>query len=470
MPGHLEKGLAKFFDLDLDAREDAIRKIVCERMAELETPDLTSDVVATYFVVSDGRKVHDVGRTISYHQTTAEKHPEPGSLVERCTGKVVDSDAFTADERIGIVRVAFPLAMFLDDDGRLFSTDLLHVTAGAGVFALREFKDIKLVDLALGKDVIATFPGPAFGPDGVRKLAGFENDVAFGTIIKPCTGITPEEVASTVAAAAEASDLFLFIKEDEELLPNVPFCPLKERVRLSQHAIEKSRRGEGSGIIYAPHVGSNPGVLLDNVRLAVEMGARGIMFSEYYLHGCLRLVRDALQSDGTPVVIYGHNGGISVHTRHIWREVLDFIARLDGMDIRQTSVMTDNSLLRPSGREWRNVEEVLTKPVDGIKRVMIARAGGLDQGNIVPNLDDVERGTGLRGYLMLAGSAINSYIGLDGKPDPKGGSEAMRQALQAFRDSSFDNSPDGHLDRIRAYAKTNSLGHLTRALAQRYGG
>jgi ribulose 1,5-bisphosphate carboxylase large subunit-like protein len=468
MAGYAARDALQQIDQDLDAREELIRGLVVERLPEFAQPDLTRDVVATYFVVAESRPLLEVGRTIAYHQTTAAKHPQPGTLLASCTGHEIDRIAFSPDERIGLVRVAFPLAMLLDDQGRLYSTDLLHVTAGAGVFALREFPDIKLVDLALGPDIIRTFPGPAFGPNGIRRLAGYKSDVAFGTIIKPCTGLTPEDIAATVAAAA-ANPLFLFIKEDEELLPAAPFCPLRQRVRLATGAIADSQRTDGSRIIYAPHVGSHAGILLDHVRVAVEEGTRAIMFSEYYLHGSLRLVRDVLQADGTPVVIYGHNGGIDVHTRHVWREVLDLLARLDGMDIRQTGVLGERSLLRPAGLEWRRVEEILTRPIDGIHPVMIARAGGLDQGNVVPNLADIAQHGDLRNYLLLAGSAINGFTDEAGRTDPVGGAEAMRQALAAYADPGFDNSPAAHILRLRDYAQQRGYHELTHALDVRYG-
>ncbi len=468
MAGAIEQAVLERLDQDLDGREALIRRLVVERLPELPEADVTSDVVATYFVVCEQKGLLEVGRTIAYHQTTAIRQPEPGSLVAACTGRALDCIGFDAGERIGLVRVAFPLAMLLDSRGAVFSTDLLHVTAGAGVFALREFRDIKLVDLALGPEVLGTFPGPAYGPAGVRELAKFGSDVAFGSIVKPCTGLGPEEVARAVAAAA-AHPLFLFVKEDEELLPGAPFCPLRERVRLSVEAVAQARRDDGSRVIYAPHVGGHPGVVLDSVRAAVEEGARAVMFSEYYSHGSLRVVRDALQAAGTPVVIYGHNGGISVHTRHIWREVLDLLARLDGMDIRQTGVLSERPLLRPFGLEWRRVEEVLARPMEGIRPVMIARAGGLDQGNVIGNLADIERHGDVRGYLLLAGSAINGYTDEAGRADPRGGAEAMRQALAAYNDAEFDNTAAPHLPRLRAYARRHGLAELTRALELRYG-
>lgn len=86
MPDYAAKDALERLDQDLDAREELIREIVLERMEELPKPELTDSVIATYFVVSDGKRVYEVGQTIAYHQTTAIKHPEPGSLVGLLSG------------------------------------------------------------------------------------------------------------------------------------------------------------------------------------------------------------------------------------------------------------------------------------------------------------------------------------------------------------------------------------------------
>ena len=45
---------------------------------------------------------------------------------------------------------------------------------------------------------------------------------------------------------------------------------------------------------------------------------------------------EATKNRPIPPVIYGHNAGIGVKTRGIFREVIDLLARLDGIDFRQT--------------------------------------------------------------------------------------------------------------------------------------
>jgi ribulose 1,5-bisphosphate carboxylase large subunit-like protein len=457
--------------LDLDHREEQIRRVVYDVMEELPTPDLSESVVATYFVAARSMGPAKVGREIAYHMTSGVRTAPEGSLLAECSGEVVDAVTLDSADRIGVVRVAFPLKMLLDEPGNLYSADVLHVTAGAGVFALTEHADVKLVDLAMSDETLQRFPGPAYGAPGVRKLTAFpESEFAFGTILKPCTGITPQEEAEIVAEAA-ANPMFLFVKEDENFLPDVSFAPLEERMRLAIEAVKRSAPlRAGRGLIYAPHVTSPPNRLADHVRQAIEAGAIGIMFSEYYVGGAVRMVRDLTSDVPEPPAIYGHNGGISSRTRHIWREVLDLLARLDGVDFRQTAPFCHGpSLLRPGGLEWRRCEEVLSRPLVGHPPVMMARAGGLDQGNIIPNLIDVGRGAGASNYLFLAGSAINGIRNRQGRYDPALGAEAMQQAVQLFRENVFPEPGPEHPAELKAYADAHRLGALSAAIAQRYG-
>src|SRR5215831_5794372 len=103
------------------------------------------------------------------------------------------------------------------------------------------------------------------------------------------------------------------------------------------------------------------------------------MFSESFAGGTVRMVREATKHLDRPPAIYGHNAGIGVKTRSIWREVIDLLARLDGIDFRQTApVRTGLPFIRPYGAEWLASEEILSRSLPGIKGAMIARAGGLD--------------------------------------------------------------------------------------------
>lgn len=456
---------------DLDRREALIRQTVTETREQLPPPDLSDHIVATYFVAARNMSPAQVGAGICCHMTSGVRTAPAGSLLAECTGQVIDAVAFDPAERIGLVRAAFPLKMLINEEGSLCSTDVLHIAAGAGVFALTEHADIKLVHLAMSDETLRLFPGPAYGASGVRKLTNSPDDeIALGTILKPCTGIKPQQEAQIVAQAA-ANPMFLFIKEDENFLPGVSFAPLARRLTHVLEAIRRvaDRRG-GKGLIFAPHVTSPPHLLPENVKRAIDAGVNGLVFSEYYAGGSVRMVREMTKGLPTPPAIYGHNGGITCRTRHICREVLDLLARLDGIDFRQTALLSNGpGLLRPGGLEWRQCEKVLTQPLAGHPPVMVARAGGLDQGNIIPNLLDVTRGQGVTNYLFLAGSAINGIKNRQAHYDPAIGAEAMKQAVQVFRENLFIEAGPTHPSDLKSHADAHGLNALSAALAQRYG-
>ena len=458
---------------DADAREVRLREVLADRLAERPPPKIDGAIVATYFFALRTMTLQAVVAEIAYHATSGVKHPPAGSLLEACTAKAAGVEPLDAGGRIGLVHVAFPLKMMLQPDGHLTSCDLLHTVAGAIVFDVYENQDARLVALEIPDAVLGTFPGPAYGPEGLRRRTGFAaHEPAFGTILKPTAGITPEEVGSLVAEAA-ACPLFMFVKEDEDLYPNLDYTPVAERTRRAAAAIDRARdKRQGKGLIFAPHVSGAPHEILDTVHAVLEAGATGVMFSETFSGGTVRMVREATKHLPEPPAIYGHNAGIGTRTRAVWREVIDLLARLDGIDFRQTApVRPGPPFLRPYGAEWRASEQVLTRPLPGIRLTMIARAGGLDQGNIGLNLADAEARGLESSILWLAGSAINSIKGPGGKPDPKLGAEAMLQALEVHRSGELAGTPgEKHVEALAAVARLRQMKALEEALRQRYPG
>lgn len=452
-------------------REECLRQVVGERLQAKPAPVVDDCIVATYFFALRSLKLREAVEEISYHATIGVKHPPAGSLLEACAAKPAGIDPFDRTNRLGLVHVAFPLKMMLQPDGHLTSCDLLHTVAAAIVFDVYENQDARLVGLQIPEKIMRSFPGPAYGPFGVRRSTGFGQDqAAFGTILKPTAGITAREVGALVGEIA-ACPLFLFVKEDEDLYPNLDYCPVAERTRLAVQAIRGAReKRSGRGLIFAPHISAAPHEIIATAEAALEAGATGLMLSETFAGGAVRMVREATRHRKTPPAIYGHNAGIGVKTRGVWREVIDLLARLDGIDFRQTApVRPGTPFLCPYGAEWLASEEVLARPLPGIHPTMIVRAGALDQGNIGLNLADADR-RGLTGHvLFLAGSAINSIKDKRGRPSPGLGTEAMMQALAVHRSGELKDTPmKAHLPALAALAKRKRLKALSEALRQRY--
>ncbi len=457
---------------DWDRREQLVRNVVSQRLAEQPPPRIDDCLVATYFLALRSKDLETIGGEFSYHATSGIRNPPAGSLLAECTGKTVGVDRFDNTGRLGLLHMAFPLKMLLNAKGSLTSCDLLHTTAGAIVFDVFENQDARLVALQIPQHVIRSFPGPAYGPQLLRSGNGFSADEpVFGTILKPTAGLTPEQVGTLVKQAA-CCPLFLFVKEDENLYPNLAYSPVRSRTRQAMKAIERSRdqRG-GKGILFAPHITGSPHEILETVDAVVEAGATAVMLSETFSTGTVRMVREATRHHVQPPAIYGHNAGIGTRERCIWREVLDLLARLDGIDFRQTApVRPGPPFIRPYGAAWEASERVLTAPLAAaIKPTMIARAGGLDQGNIIMNLQDAERRGLTSDILLLAGSAINSIRNPAGVADPVYGAEAMLQALEVHRSGMLADTPrESQTKALMEVARSNKLQALQDALRQRY--
>jgi len=496
----LDPATLSLFWHDADAREVRLRQVIAERLAAKPPPVIDDQLVATYFLALRSWSLEQAAKEISYHATSGTKDIPPNSLLAQCTGHAAGLDAFDATGRLGLLHMAYPLKMLLQPDGHLTSTDILHTVAGAVLFDLYENRDVRLVALQIPERVLRTFPGPAYGPRGIRALANWDPmgpasaiprsgshgatsgtldrpqtgpavEPAFGTILKPTAGITPDQVGRLVEEAA-ACPLFLFVKEDENLYPRLDYSPVPERTRRAVEAIQRAqdKRG-GKGLIFAPHITGAPHEILETVHAVVEAGATGVMFSESFAQGTVRMVREATRHRSRSPALYGHNAGIGVKTRGgLWREVLDWLARLDGIDFRQTAPLRQGTpFIYPHGDEWLASERVLTQPMPGIKPTMIARAGGLDQGNIIPNLIDVEQRGLSENVLFLAGSAINSVKDANGRPNPKLGAEAMEQALEVHRSNELRDVPGPeHLRALTALAERRHLKALRQALRQRY--
>lgn len=456
---------------DSDARDQALRAVVGPRLMAKPAPQPDDFIVATYFFALRSWSLEHAAKEISYHATSGTKEVPPGSLIEQCTGKLVGVDAWDNTGRLGLLHIAYPLKMLRQADGHLTSTDILHTVAGAIIFDVYENQDARLVALQIPEKVMRTFPGPAHGPAGVRALTDWPSDAPmFGTILKPTAGITPAEVGALVAEVASCP-LFCFVKEDENLYPRLDYSPAAERTRRAVESIKRvqDQRG-GRGIIFSPHITGAPHEIIDTLHAVLEAGANGVMFSESFAGGTVRMVREATKHLPKPPTIYGHNAGIGVKTRSIFREVIDLLARLDGIDFRQTApIRPGTPFLKPYGAEWEASEQALSMPLPGIKPTTIVRAGALDQGNIGLNLAEAEARGMSGGIMFLAGSAISSIKDANGKPNPKLGAEAMLQAIEVHRSGDLRDVPvERHTRELATLAGQKQLTALREALRQRY--
>ena len=89
----------------------------------------------------------------------------------------------------------------------------LMATVAGNLFELSQFSGLRILDMRLPRRFAAAYPGPAFGIDGTRRLAGVRGRPLIGTIVKPSVGFTPEQTADLVDELCAAG--IDFIKDDE---------------------------------------------------------------------------------------------------------------------------------------------------------------------------------------------------------------------------------------------------------------
>lgn len=128
--------------------------------------------------------------------------------------------------------------------------DLLNLmaTIAGNLFELRQFSGLRILDLRLPESFAEAYPGPKFGIEGTRRMAGVDSGPLIGTIVKPSVGLTAEDTADLVQTLAGAG--IDFVKYDE-LQADGPDCPFADRVRAVMRVINDHADRTGRKVMYA---------------------------------------------------------------------------------------------------------------------------------------------------------------------------------------------------------------------------
>jgi len=80
---------------------------------------------------------------------------------------------------------------------------MLSVVAG-NLYKMKDFHNIKLLDLHFPREFLKNFQGPKFGVKDLREVLGVFDRPLVGTIIKPKAEMRPKELADLCYHIAEA--------------------------------------------------------------------------------------------------------------------------------------------------------------------------------------------------------------------------------------------------------------------------
>ena len=123
-----------------------------------------------------------------------------------------------------------------------------------------DFSDIE------GQEGAKKFAGPQFGIDGVREYTKVKGRPFLLNMVKPCTGLTPEEGAKIFYQTALGGVDFI---KDDELLGNPSYSHPADRVKAFRKAAKAAYEESGNNVKYFVNVTSGTAEIMDNVKATV---------------------------------------------------------------------------------------------------------------------------------------------------------------------------------------------------------
>lgn len=189
-----------------------------------------------------------------------------------------------------------------------YSLPQLLTTVAGNLFELAPFSGLRLVDIDIPAAFADRQPGPQFGVEGTRRLAGVQERPLIGTIIKPSVGLTPEQTAQLVKTLCEAGLDFI---KDDELIADPPYSPLAQRVEAVMRVINDHAGKTGKKVMYAFNISGDIDTMLRHHDAVLAAGGTCVMVNliAVGLAGVMKLRQHS------QLPIHGHRNGWGALTR-----------------------------------------------------------------------------------------------------------------------------------------------------------
>ncbi len=310
------------------------------------------------------------------------------------------------------VRVAYPIELF--ELGNM--PNILSSVAG-NVFGLKDLKNLRLNDVHMPGEVIASFKGPKYGIAGIRKLVDVYDRPLVGTIIKPKLGLNFQD-HSEVAFNAWVGGCD--IVKDDENLSSQKFNPFDDRVVKTLEYRDRAEEQTGEKKIYMPNVTSETSEMVKRAKFVLDQGGEYAMID---ILTCGFSALQTLRDQDLDLILHAHRAGHSAFTKNpkhgIAMRVIAKLSRIVGVD--QLHVGTAVGKMAETKEEVLTNCEALKEEMRGLKRVLPVASGGLHPA-LVPSLVDI---FGVD-FVIQAGGGIHGH-----EQGTVAGAKAMRQAVDA---------------------------------------
>ena len=379
-------------------------------------------VIATYQAKVKTSNIEKLAMAIADEQTTGtwikvgadsmEKTRRFGSkLVALYEVPDAGCDYQSDEPPMYIIQVAYPMENFSHSMSSLMTILFGNISA-SGM--------IRLIDVAFPKKMIAQFQGPKFGLHGLRELLGVPDRPLLNAMIKPNIGWTPDEGADLFYHACKGGvDV---IKDDELMLADGPFCPLKERVTKFMAAEKRVYEETCEHSLYAVNISDSTEKVRDNAYRALEYGNNCLMVNVYTTgFDTLKMLAEDPNINVTILAHVNFAGTMaaSTYTGISAPLLIGKITRLAGGDFQINGHPFGKFPV--SYKVFYRCFKFFTQPWWNIKPMMYACSGGTTQLAVEKIIKAV--GTDV---MLAAGGGVH------GHPDgSEAGAKSMRQAIDA---------------------------------------
>ena len=386
-----------------------------EFFAKPEDIDPDKFLLATYYVESD-LTLREAGVKIAKEEsigTWTEVTTTTTWIKEKLPAKVFKFEK----GKIGKVSIAYPIELFDLESGGI--PNILSIVAG-NLFGLAELSNVRLLDVQFPKQAVSCFPGPKFGIEGIRKIAGTlkQRRPHLGTIIKPKVGLNPKQTAQVAFEAAIGGVDFI---KDDETLTNQKFCPLVERVSSVMEALDKVKEETSRTVFYAVNVTATYNKLVELAEQALAHGANMLMID--VLTAGFSAIQTLAQDPSIKVPLHIHrtmHAAITRNPKHgIHMMFLAKLVRLAGGD--QLHIGSAAGKMEREVTGLKEINNFLKDSWFGLKPIFPVASGGIHPGIVAHNME-----------VLGVDCVINAGGGIHGHPlGTRAGAAAMRQAIDA---------------------------------------
>ena len=333
-------------------------------------------IQAVYRVTGHGDPAAERARAIAWEQTVElpEGRVADQAIVAEVVGRVrtVEPDPEIPGTSRATIEYASDLAC-----GQL--PQLVNLLFGN----VSIYPGVRLVDVRLPEALLAHFPGPRFGVEGLRRLTGVHGRPLLATALKP-RGTAVEALARMAGDFARGGGDI--VKDDQNLVDG-DFEGFKRRVEACHRAVAEANDATGRRCLYLPHVSGSAGELERCFEFVHWLGAPGVLACPMIMglgsagalaseHGLLLMAHPALTGSYT----HGDHEGIDHGV------LLGTLFRLGGADI---SIFPNVGGRFASGaRECARIRDCLRAPLGPLHPAWPCPAGGMRLDNLAAMADD----------------------------------------------------------------------------------